>query len=299
MAVPTIYFLDICSISHIKHFLGKRRFKDKKHEQSIKDLRDIDLAGNAVSCLPALMEKASDRKSKLTTDQFVVELQRDLAGMGKFFSSAKVAESAEFVETQARDVFGTDMEDGTPEYLAFLEFANSLRLHGDTGRDRQFKTARLLCDKAEELGVSTSHPVVITVVARVYKCEAARDVLKFAGNPENFNASNALGDIQAISRVGGRLAQLVGAFVGKGKMFQNWGFRTGDSALVKLFTYFTHNGVEVTDGADESEKSYSVKIDEPSLFPELFGPNGEPKDDTCSQELDKLRKLLGARWPED
>ncbi|HGM7285267.1 TPA: hypothetical protein ACKP7V_001051 [Stenotrophomonas maltophilia] len=292
--VPTIYFLDICSIGHIKEFLAKGKCKDEKHEKSIRQLRAIDLPQNGVSCMPALLEKASDRKSKFTPDGFVEEISRDLRAMSKFFSSASIVEPVAFAETHARELFGLDTEESVPEYLDFLTFANGLALHNRTTRKRQFKVAKALCERAAEIGVSTSHPVVITVIASVYGCEAAQEVLKFAGNEKNFNPGNALGDIQIVSRVAGELAEYVRAFAGKGGRYLDWAFMTGDSPLSDLLTYMMRKPVEVGGSIQDGERSFRITTDAVSLFPDLFGPDREPLDEDCSKELDDLLGLLGA-----
>jgi len=291
--VPTIYFLDICSIGHIKEFLAKGKCKDEKHEKSIRRLRAVDLPQNGVSCMSALLEKASDRKSKFTPDQFVDEITRDLRAMSQFFKSASMVEPLEFVETHARSLFGIDTEEGVPEYLEFLTFANGLALHNRTSRKRQFMVAKTLCERAVEIGVSTSHPVVITVVAAVYGCAAARKVLNFAGNEKNFNPGNALGDIQIVSRVSGYLAEYVRIMAGQGGRYQDWGFRTGDSPLNDLLTYFMRKPVKVGGGIQDAERSFRITADAVSLFPDLFGPDRDPLDD-CSEELDDVLDLLGA-----
>lgn len=292
--VPTIYFLDICSIGHIKEFLTKGKCKNEKHQNSIRQLRGVDLPQNGVSCMPALLEKASDRKSKFTPDEFVEEIARDLRAMSQFFNSASMVEPVEFAQTHARSLFGIDTEEAVPEYLEFLSFANSLALHNRTTRKRQFKVAKTICEKAIEIGVSTSHPVVITVVASVYGCAAAKEVLKFAGNEKNFNPGNALGDIQIVSRVAGTLAEYVQIMAGQGGRFRNWGFRTGDSPLSDLLTHLMRKPVQVGGSIRDAERSFCMTADAVSLFPDLFGPDREPLDDDCSKELNELLNLLGA-----
>lgn len=96
LKVPTVYFLDICSIGHIKTYLQTGEFKDARHEASIQALQKLDIEHNAVSYLPALMEKASDQRSKFSAEKFIVEARRDWDAMSTFFKSAHVYEPWEF-----------------------------------------------------------------------------------------------------------------------------------------------------------------------------------------------------------
>src|SRR5690606_27892121 len=124
LRVPTVYFLDICAVAHIKDYLRLRSFKDERHRESIHALNELDLPHNCVSYLPALMEKASDQRSKLSAEMFVREARRDWDAMGAFFKNACIFELWDFVEAYATELFGAHPEQSTPEYLAFLQFAN-------------------------------------------------------------------------------------------------------------------------------------------------------------------------------
>lgn len=299
LRVPTVYFLDICAIGHIKTYLPTEAFKDDHHEQSIQALRELDLQHNSVSYLPALMEKASDQRSKFSVEEFVAEARRDWDALNAFFKNASVYESWELVEDYATNLFGAHPEQSNPAYLTFLEFANDQGLHNRISEGKRFKMARLLCAKAVELGVSPSHPVVLVPVATVYGCEDARKVLKFAGKPENFNPGNALGDIQAISRVCGTLTDFIQRAGASGGPFKNGKFKTADSALHNMLRYFTIRSVSTTEVPDGVAHKFMMSIDSPGLFPELFGSNREPKDEKCQQELDKLYALLRAEFADE
>ncbi|WP_027468187.1 hypothetical protein [Deefgea rivuli] len=292
--VPTIYFLDICAIAHIKTYRESKSFKDEKHKESIHALRDIDLRHNSVSYLPALMEKASDLRSKFSAEDFVLEAQRDWDAMGAFFKNALVLEPWDFVKAYSTELFGAHPEQSMPEYLAFLQFASAQGLHNKiTGGKQRLKMAEILCAKAQELGISTSHPVVLVPVAVVYGCEDARLVMKFAGKPENFNPGNALGDIQSISRVAGTMTNFIQR---AGGAFKNCKFKTGDSPLHNMLRYFTVQSVSTTEMSDGATHNFTVSVDAPSLYPVLFGADREPKDEKSRIELDRLFVLLGAEF---
>lgn len=294
LRVPTIYFLDICSIGHIKTYLQTREFKDTRHEASIQTLQNLDIEHNAVSYLPALMEKASDQRSKFSAEQFIAEARRDWDAMSAFFKRAHLYEPWEFVEAYATDLFGTHLEESNPAYLTFLQFTNDQGLHNKTAEKNRLKVAQMLCTKAQELGISTSHPVVLVPIACVYGCLDAQKVMKFSAKPENFNPGNALGDIQSISRIGGMLTDFVQRASASGGPFRNGKFETADSPLHNMLRCFTVRSVNTTKMAEGVAHRISISVDAPRLYPDLFGADREPKDDKSRAELTKLYELLGA-----
>jgi hypothetical protein len=294
LRVPTVYFLDICSIGHIKTYLQKESFKDEHHEGSIQALWELDLPHNSVSYLPALMEKASDQRSKFSAEGFVVEARRDWDAMRAFFKNARVCEPWEFVGAYATELFGVHPEQSNPAYLAFLQFANEQSLHNPIAEAKRLEMAQVLCAKAQELGISTSHPVVLVPIACVYGCLDARRVLKFSAKSENFNPGNALGDIQSISRIAGTLTDFIQRAGASGGPFKNGKFKTADSPLHNMLRYFTVRSVSTTEMPDRAVHKISISVDAPGLYPELFGADREPKDEKSRAELGKLYELLGA-----
>lgn len=290
----TVYFLDICAIAHIKTYLPSKSFKDEHHKKSICTLQLLDLSQNAVSCLPALMEKASDQRSKFSTEKFILEAKRDWDAMTAFFKNARIVEPWNFVESYANELFGTHLEHSTPQYLAFLQFANNQGLHNKITEGNRLKMAHELCMKAKELGISTSHPVVMVTIATMYGCEDARLVMKFAGNPKNFNPGNALADIQSISRFNGMMKNFIDYTGAKGGHFKESKFITSDSPLYKMIAYFPIVSVKTSSKLDEMVQEYTVSFDFPNLCPDLYGTDGKLKNDKCEDELKNLYALLGA-----
>jgi len=298
LKVPTVYFLDICSIGHIKTYLQTGEFKDARHESSIRALQKLDIENNAVSYLPALMEKASDQRSKFSEKEFAVEARRDWDAMSAFFKNARVFEPLEFIEAYAKRMFGAHPEESGQAYLAFLRFANDQGLHNKPAEGNRLKVAQMLCDKAQELGISTGHPVVLVTIACIYGCSHAQKVMKFSAKPENFNPGNALGDIQSVSRVGGVLADFIQRAGASGGLFRNGRFETADSPLHNMLRCFTVRSVNTTEIPGGAAHRISISVDAPRLYPDLFGADREPKDDKSRAELAKLYKLLGAELTE-
>ncbi|MGN2253203.1 hypothetical protein ACFWZ4_07495 [Frateuria sp. GZRe12] len=296
LRVPTVYFLDICAISHIKDYLPTQTLKDERHKESIQALQELDLPHNGVSYLPALMEKASDQRSKFSVQEFIAEARRDWVAMAAFFQSAPVIEPWDFVEAYATDLFGAHPEESASAYLAFLQYANDQRLHNRAADGKRLNIARVLCAKAQELGIITSHPVVLVTIACVYGCEDAQRVMKFAGNPEKFNPGNALGDVQAISRIAGTMASLIQRDGARGGPFKNGKFVTADSPLHNMLRYFTVQSVSTTDVPDGTEQQIAMSVSAPSLYPDLFDADGEPKGEKGRAELSQLSDLLGVEF---
>jgi hypothetical protein len=295
--VPTLFFLDICSISHIKTYEQIKGFKDVHHEKSITALQELDLPHNGVSYLPALMEKASDQRSIFSTEGFIDEANRDWNAMRTFFKSARVVEPMEFIEAYATDLFGTHPEQKLPEYLEFLQFANEMGLHNSVATAKRLKTAAVLCAKADELGIFKGHPIVLATIACVYGCLPAKLVMKFTPKPENFKPGNALGDILLIQRVGGKLTHAIQeAGIQRGPFVRSI-FITADSPLQQLFSYFFVKSVSTVNTEEGSTDEFSIDVKGQKLFVDLFGSDGLPKDPKSAEDLERLYDLLGLQSP--
>jgi hypothetical protein len=156
--------------------------------------------------------------------------------------------------------------------------------------------AHVLCAKAQELGISTNHPVVLVPIACVYGCEDARQVMKFKEKRENFNPGNALGDIQSISRTLGVLNNLIQEAGASGSPFKIGKFKTADSPLQNMLRYFEVRSVKGMEKPDGVAYTISVSIDPSSLYPDLFGTDRKPKDERSRVEWDKLYELLSAHF---
>jgi hypothetical protein len=290
--VPTVFFLDICSISHIKTYEQIKGFKDIPHEKSVTALQELDLPHNGISYLPALMEKASDQRSKFSKEGFIEEAKRDWTAMRTFFKSARVVEPFEFIEAYATELFGTHPEQKLPEYLEFLRSANDMGLHNSVATPKRLETAAMLCAKADGLGIFRAHPIVLTAIACVYGCLPAKSVVKFTPKPENFRPGNAAGDILLIQRVGGKLWHAIQAAGIQGGPFARSIFITADSPLYQLFSYFLVKSVKTQDTEEGSTDEFSFDVKDHKLFVDLFGSDGLPKDPQCAEELKKLHDLL-------
>lgn len=199
--VPTLYFLDSCSVSRIKDELVGRQQNEEKHKDHIKLLRTIDRQQHGVSCLLVLMEKSSDQTTMRSVGQMKEEGSRDRSSMEQFFSKARVVESPEVVDQFVATMHGTHSEELGDSYHAILTFASQLALHQPLAPSAKMPVVEKLLMEALRLGVSGGHPIIVTLIAIVYGCTAARKVVNFTQDPAKFKSSNALGDIQSLQRV--------------------------------------------------------------------------------------------------
>lgn len=291
--IPTMFFLDICTISHIKDFLYGSIEAKTKAEKFINPLREIDAEHNGISYFPALLEKSSDQNSKFTVEQLIEEVNRDLDALGKFFQKAKIVEKKDFSRNLVQECKKVHPEIDGPIYHKFLLFANELGIHNTVKNDKKLELVEALCSKADKLGMQKHHPIVIAVIGCVYGCLSAKAVIKFKENIEKFNVNNALGDIQVIQRIG-RLSQAVedAAKSGKGKYVRTI-FITDDVGLRDFYTIFFVNEVKTTLTDTGSTNEITLTLKSKYIFPDIFDEDGNVKGKSGEEELNDIYKLIG------
>lgn len=295
MMIPTMYFLDICSISHIKTYLANNNFTDDFHKKSIQALQSYDIPRNKISIFTAILEKSGNNKC-FTTSNFENELLGDLRAVKRFFQNAEAFESEDFIMNSANNLIENHVEQAIPVYLEFLQFANGAGLHNVAHENKRYVIAKNLCDEAQNLGVSRSHPVVFLTIACLYGCKDAQKIMKFSGNQDNFKPLNALGDIQALSRIA-KAKQLIMEFVGHNHSHMRCEFVTADTALSNLTSYFTVENTNSETMSSGSIDEYTASADSSRLFPDLFDSEGRPKNETSKNELKQILELLGTQIP--
>lgn len=291
-SIPTLFFLDLCTISHIKAWLQQDLKGTVSEPPSIKFLRRNDVAHNAISYLPALMEKSSDMRSNFTTHGLLEEARRDLNALQSFFKSARVYETAEFAEQWIRELKGIHVEKLGPSYHEFLDYLNALQLFNKISPAKRIDITKAICGRARDLKISNAHPVVLIAIACIYGCVSAMKVMKFKRNPKEFSSSNALGDIQAIQRVG-KLTQLVAPQDATPGGFVRTSFVTDDGHLRRLYKFFFVNEVTESKHAEFAMTTFQITVKANKLFPDLYGPDNELKGEAQQLELMKIQYLLG------
>lgn len=291
--IPTLFFLDLCTISHIKKSLDRASDDTQVEPKTLAWLRKNDLPHNGVSYLPALMEKASDTQSNFDVEGLTEEAVRDLTALKRFFKQARLVESVELASKYVSDLKGVHPELLGPSYHELLNFVNGLRIFNAIAPAKRLKVVKEICEKAASLDIHKGHPLILASLACIYGCVAAKKVLKFKDNPAQFSSSNALGDIQVIQRVG-KLTQLIEqAGSEKPGGFARTQFVTDDKYLQDFYNLFFVNEVVSEEGDDSTTTKYEMTIQANKLFPDLFNEAGFVKGDAENEEILKIYALLG------
>ncbi|WP_210523400.1 hypothetical protein [Pantoea ananatis] len=293
--IPTVYFLDICCIGNIKnkekYIDESERFRNKY--DSLKLMEEIDLPHNAISCLPAMMEKVSDRFNDKTRDELKEEVERDLKALNGFFKKARVIEQVEFTDSYVEEMKDVHPEAVGESYHNFLLYVNSLGLSNTLPPAKRLGVAKQVIEKANELGVDKFSAVVVTALACIYGCNPAKKVMKFKDDQDKFNSSNALADIQTINRIG-KLSKEIESRSRSGQAgYVRAIFLTDDDNLKKLYDCFFVNNVikeETETGVDHKIK---VTIEGCLLFPDLFDYKDAEDEVKKQNEYTELLKFMG------
>lgn len=196
----TMHFLDICAVDVTKR--PKAEVEANPPKAALADrLRDLDVAGDRVSYLLALMEKVSDPRSTLSDGELKANIVSDVGYMRDFFDNATVAEPDQFLVDSIDQLRGNPIEQARPAYLAFLRTANDrFGLSNTVAASERLAMAEKLVAAADDLNIPRQHSVLILTLARLYGNPAAIKVMKFKGNPQAFEPENVLADVMAIGR---------------------------------------------------------------------------------------------------
>lgn len=296
-SIPTVYFLDICSISRIKTQLAKDNDEIIPGDQHLSSLKSIDLTQNAISYFPALMEKASNQKNKVSAEELIEEATNDFVAIGSFFERAKIFESKDFVFSYIKELNGAHPEILGERYHSFLTFVNASGIYNPLAASKRIGAAKSICNEADKLEICKAHPIVLASLACIYGCLSAKKVMKFKKDPSDFNPSNALGDIQTIQRIG-LLSQEIEERGRNGSgAYLRTCFITHDEHLEKFYNFFTVNDVKTELNDNGSKNEFNVSVKSRHIFPDLYGDNGGLKNSDCEQELLKIYEIIGAKAP--
>ncbi|MFP3456992.1 hypothetical protein R0J89_12060 [Psychrobacter sp. SIMBA_152] len=262
LSIPTLYMLDICIISATK-LTSSSLEKNPRKANLINYLRELDRPNNCFSYLFALMEKVSDSRGIDTDEELEQKILSDLASMRKFFTNARVLETDEFVLGFLKKLRGNPIEEKRYDYLCFLRILNDqFELSNPVSSTQRLKIAEKIIEQANGLNFSRQHPIVAIGLACLYGNPAAKKLMKFKANSQNFDAENVLADIMLITRFAGiklEVEQLGRDGVG-GYLRSN--FITDDNGLIEIIKCFTPNVVKYTDKHDgrETQTTMTVKL---------------------------------------
>jgi len=194
-----------------------------------------------------------------------------------------------------RELKGAHPETLGESYHAFLNFVNATGIYNSLASNKRMGVAKSICDKADELKISRFHPVVLASLACIYGCLPAKNVIKFKKNIDDFNSSNALGDIQLIQRIGVLAQEIEEAGRNGSGSYLRTCFITADVGLEKFYSFFNVNEVKTELNEDGSKNEFSVTVKSHYIFPDLYASAGELRDSECERELIKIYELIGCK----
>lgn len=170
---------------------------------------------------------------------------------------------------------------------------NSLGLANTLPPAKRLAASKQVIEKSSELGIDKFSAVVVTTLACIYGCIPAKKVMKFKDDQDKFNSSNALADIQTVSRIGKLSKEIESkARLGQARYLRTT-FMTDDDNLKKLYDYFFVNDVIKEDTETGVNHRIKVTIEGGLLFPDLFDYKDEEDEVKKQNEYTELLKLMG------
>jgi len=240
LSIPTLYMLDICVVSATKLTNASLKENPRKAKEKVSDSRGLD-----------------------TDEELERKILSDLESMKKFFTSARIYESDEFILGFLKKLRGNPIEEKRADYLDFLRALNDqFELCNPISPAKRFKTAEKIIEQAGHFNLSRHHPIVAIGLASLYGNPAAKKLMKFKADPQKFDAENALADVMLITRFAGiklEIEQLGRDGVG-GYLRSN--FITDDNGLIEIIKCFTPQVVKHIDNHDgrKTHTTMTVKL---------------------------------------
>jgi len=268
LSVPTLYMLDICVVSTTK-LTSASLEKNPRKSKIVSYLRELDRPTNGFSYLFALMEKVSDTRGIDSDEELKKKILSDLSCLRSFFKEARIVESDDFVIGFLNKLRGNPIETKRADYLDFLRYLNDELKLGDpvTLKKRLFKAGKII-EKAESIAIYRHHLVVIIGLACLYGNLAAKKLMKFKANPQNFDAENVLADIMLISRFADIKLQIEhNGRIGKG--YPRSDFITDDNGLLELIKCFKPTVVKHKDKNDGRETELTMDVSLKDILTEI------------------------------
>lgn len=290
--IPTCYFVDICCVGNIKNsalYLSES-YEGKAKYNFIKSLERIDLRHNAISYFPALIEKVSDFYNEKSILRLKEEAREDLEALNNFFKNARVLEPIDFVNSYIDEMRSQHPESSGEKYHDFLSFVNCSGIIDPVAPEKRLEYVKVFFEEAERIKLDIRSVVFISCVACIYGCLPARRLMKFKKNPTNFNSSNALADLQSVSRIA-RLS--IGNIMGRRSPYARYSYLTEDKDLKTLYDYFFVNNVENEILENGVSSKITTTINGKGLFPVLFDETGAFINDKVEGEFNEILTIIG------
>lgn len=299
-SVPTLYFLDICVVNATK--LSEAQLVEAPRKaRLVAHLHSMDRPQHAFSYLGALMEKVSDSRELLSDAELRAQIVNDLAAMRRFFKNAKVLEPDDFAIDYLEELRAKPAELARPNYLSFIRLLNNhLALRDPVSPALRFQKAQEILKEADKLSISKQHPLVVLALACLYGNAAAKRVLKFKADVDQFNAENALADVMAIPRFAERKLQIEEDGRRGGKYLRS-DFLTDDDGLTNVLRCFEPIAVRVRENEDGAEIEHNIRVNLDELLTDLKShvrPNRGAHDHLQTEqnpsEFERLLRLLSS-----
>jgi hypothetical protein len=297
-SVPTLYFLDICVVNATK-LSDAQLVQAPRKAQLAAHLHSLDRPQHAFSYLCALIEKVSDSRGLLSDAELRAQILGDLAAMRGFFKHAKVLEPDDFAIDYLEELRAKPAELARPNYLSFLQVLNNhLVLRNPVSPALRFQKAKEIVKEADELSISKQHPLVVLALACLYGNAAAKRVLKFRADVDQFNAENALADVMAIPRLTERRLQIEEDGRRGGKYLRS-DFITDDDGLTNVLRCFEPIAVRVRENKNGADIEHEIRVNLDELLTDLkthVQPTRGTQDDLQTEqspsEFERLLRLL-------
>lgn len=276
ISIPTLYILDICVVSATK-LTSDSLNKNPQKLKLIERLRELDRPTNSFSYLFALMEKVSDSRGRDTDEELEKHILSDLVSLRSFFTQARIYEPDDFVLKFLKELRGNPIEEKRSDYLKFLRSLNdNFNIRNPVSPKQRLEIAKKIIAQADQLHFVRQHPVVLIGLACLYGNHAAKKLMKFKADSQNFDAENVLADIMLITRFASiklEIEQLGRTGIGG---YLRSIFITDDNGLIEIIKCFTPNAVTHTDRHDGRETRITMTIKLQELLTEI---NNKEYDD--------------------
>ncbi|CAA2145089.1 hypothetical protein [Methylobacterium bullatum] len=271
--VPTLYFLDICAVNATK--IPKENVKiDTRKAKLVERLIRLDKSHNSFSYLLALAEKVSDSRGKMSNDELLEQVLRDVAALRAFFVKSRIIEPDEFLISYTQDLYQVPHEVAHDAYIKFLRIANDrLDLGNAVAKPHRLRKAEEILMEADALAIGRQHPVVLVTLACLYGNSSAKRVMKFKANTVRFDAENALADIMIISRFFPEKLKMEQAGREWKTSYDQCDFITDDDGLLGILRCFEAKNARLEKIENLYRTYIEVKLNFRLLFTEISSLN--------------------------
>lgn len=268
-------FLDRCAVIAIRDYLNGKPYS----ELMIDRLKCLDIEGNIVSLMPALIE--GNKTFRGNIGECRKNTEEEIRKTSKFFENVELHPDLSNWEKIPK-LDECEHEEGFEDKERFLRDVSLLLNKGVDKKTRKDCENKIIeCALNNGLTLSSFH-IIIVVLAVLYGSSEADNVCKFKkANPEK-HIYNALNDILSLSRVISMAAQVHACYPGARHIFV-----TEDKALNALFGYLNTTNIRLVETENGTQAMCGLHIS-PKMFPHL-----------TEEELESLLERSKANIPQE